>query len=119
MCNKFSSSTIFKLPNGNKRSPDVAWIRKERWEALTEEEQIKFPPIAPDFAIELRTPTDSLSELRAKMLDYQSNGVRLGWLINPQDRQTEIYRIDRPVKIISFPALLNGEDVLPGFVLEF
>ncbi len=114
----FSSSTVFSLPLGSKRSPDVAWVRRDRWEALTQDEREKFPPIAPDFVIELRSRTDSLADLQQKMAEYLANGVRLGWLINPQDRQVEIYRIDRSVEILQSPVVLSGEDVLPDFTLE-
>jgi Uma2 family endonuclease len=113
----FSSSTIFRLPNGAKRSPDVAWIKLERWEALTEEEREKFPPLTPDFIIELRSKTDRLKTLQEKMQEYIVNGLRLGWLINPQDKEVEIYRIGKPVEIVKLPAVLSGEDVLPGFEL--
>ena len=114
----FSSSTIFKLPLGSQRSPDVAWVALSRWNALTDEERQRFPPLAPDFVVELRSRTDSLSELQAKMVEYRDNGVRLGLLINPQDRQVEIYRMDREVATLQSPASLNCEDVLPGFVLN-
>jgi Uma2 family endonuclease len=114
----FSSSTVFKLPLGSKRSPDVAWVRLNRWETLTQDERDKFPPIAPDFVIELRSRTDSLSDLQQKMEEYLANGVQLGWLINPQDRQVEIYRIDRPVEVLQSPTSLSGEDILPDFTLE-
>ncbi|WP_071188204.1 Uma2 family endonuclease [Trichormus sp. NMC-1] len=114
----FSSSTIFRLPNGAKRSPDVAWIKVERWEALTEEEREKFPPLTPDFIIELRSKSDRLKTLQEKMQEYIDNGLRLGWLINPQDKQVEIYRLGKPVEIVQLPALLSGEDVLPGFELQ-
>jgi Uma2 family endonuclease len=114
----FSSSTIFRIPNGAKRSPDVAWIRVERWEALTEEEREKFPPLTPDFIIELRSKTDRLKTLQEKMQEYIDNGLRLGWLINPQDKQVEIYRLGKPVEIVQLPALLSGEDILPGFELQ-
>jgi Uma2 family endonuclease len=79
----FSSSTVFKLPNGADRSPDATWIQRERWEALTPEQSRKFPPIAPDCAIELRSATDELETLRQKMQEYMDAGVKLGWLINP------------------------------------
>lgn len=105
----FSSSTIFKLPNGSDRSPDAAWIRRERWEALTAEQRRKFPPIAPDFVIELRSATDNLKMLRSKMREYMDAGVLLGWLINPDDQQVEIYNL---------PTNLSGENVLPGFNLN-
>ena len=113
----FSSSTIFRLPNGGDRSPDAAWIALERWEALTEEEQEKFPPLCPDFVIELRSRTDALDPLREKMQEYLNSGLRLGWLINPQQQQAEIYRPNQPVATVQFPVSLSGEDVLPGFVL--
>jgi len=115
----FSSSTIFRLPNGGDRSPDVAWVRLERWSALTEEEQEKFPPICPDFVIELRSRTDAIQPLREKMQEYLNSGLQLGWLINPQQQQVEIYRRDRTVEIVQFPVSLSGEDVLPGFVLNW
>jgi Uma2 family endonuclease len=114
----FSSSTIFKLPLGSQRSPDVAWVESSRWVALTPQEQERFPPIAPDFVIELRSRTDSLTELQAKMQEYIANGVRLGWLVNPQDQQVEIYRIDRSVELLQSPSTVSGEDVLPGFMLN-
>jgi Uma2 family endonuclease len=114
----FSSSTIFKLPLGSQRSPDVAWVELSRWNALSEEDRQKFPPLAPDFVIELRSRTDVLSELQAKMLEYRDNGVRLGLLINPQDRQIEIYRLGREVEILPAPSSVNCDDVLPGFVLN-
>jgi Uma2 family endonuclease len=114
----FSSSTIFTLPNGGKRSPDVAWIVNERWDALSIEEQEKFPKICPDFVIELRSRTDSLTQLQEKMQEYLHSGLRLGWLIDPQNQQVEIYRQNQPVEILSLPTSLSGEDVLPGFILE-
>jgi Uma2 family endonuclease len=114
----FSSSTVFRLPLGSQRSPDLAWVKLDRWEALTVEQRKKFPPLAPDFAIELRSESDRLSDLQAKMREYQENGVRLGWLINPQDRTVEIYRFGQEVEILQSPDSLNGEDVLPDFVLN-
>ena len=114
----FSSSTIFKLPNGGDRSPDAAWIKKERWEALTPEQKRKFPPIAPDFVIELRSVTDSLETLRQKMQEYMNAGVKMGWLINPQQQQVEIYRLGKDVELRNLPTELLGEDILPGFSLS-
>ncbi len=114
----FSSSTIFKLPNGSDRSPDAAWIRKDRWEALTTEQRRKFPPIAPDFVLELRSATDNLKILRSKMDEYIDAGVLLGWLINPQDQQVEIYRREQDVEVRNLPTKLSGENVLPGFNLS-
>ncbi|MCW5317676.1 Uma2 family endonuclease [Nostoc sp. KVJ3] len=114
----FSSSTIFILPNGAKRSPDAAWVKLERWEALTPEQQKKFPPLVPDFLIELRSETDRLSQIQEKMQEYIKNGLRLGWLINPQDRQVEIYRLLKAVEVVQMPAIVSGEDILPGFELQ-
>jgi len=113
----FSSSTIFKLPNGADRSPDAAWIQRERWEALTPEQRRKFPPIAPDFVIELRSATDDLQMLRQKMQEYLDAGVKLGWLINPQQQQVEIYCQGQNVEVRNLPTELSGENVLPGFNL--
>jgi Uma2 family endonuclease len=114
----FDSSTLFKLPKGADRSPDVAWILNDRWNALTPEQQSKFPPIAPDFVIELRSPSDALADLEAKMQEYLDNGVRLGWLIDPQNQQVQIYRQGQPIEVLQSPTTLSGEDVLPGFVLN-
>ncbi len=114
----FDSSTCFKLPNGANRSPDVAWIRKDRWDTLTAKQKEKFPPIAPDFVLELMSPSDTLRETQEKMREYIDNGVKLGWLINPKMRQIEIYRLGQPVEILTSPQELSGEDVLPGFILN-
>lgn len=113
----FSSSTVFNLPGGGDRSPDAAWIKLERWESLTPEQQEKFPPLCPDFVIELRSRIDRLTPLQNKMQEYLSSGLRLGWLINPQDRQVEIYRLGQEVEVLTYPVMLLGEDVLPGFEL--
>jgi Uma2 family endonuclease len=114
----FSSSAGFTLPNGSVRSPDAAWIERSRWEALTSAQRKKFSPIAPDFVIELRSETDDLETLQDKMQEYLENGVRLGWLINPQDQQVEVYRTDQGVQRLNLPVDLSGEDVLSGFVLS-
>lgn len=114
----FDSSTCFKLPKGGDRSPDVAWIAIERWNQLSQEQQRKFPPVAPDFVLELLSPTDSLEKTQAKMQEYMSNGVRLGWLIDRDNRYVEIYRSNESVEALTNPAQLSGEDVLPGFFLN-
>ncbi|MEM9219185.1 MAG: Uma2 family endonuclease [Cyanobacteria bacterium P01_F01_bin.150] len=114
----FSSSTIFRLPNGGKRSPDVAWVNRERWESLTPKQQEKFPPICPDFVIELRSRTDVLSDLQEKMKEYIDSGLQLGWMLDPRQEQAEIYRPNQDVEIISFPTCLSGETVLPKFKLS-
>ncbi|MDP5338739.1 MAG: Uma2 family endonuclease [Nodularia sp. (in: cyanobacteria)] len=118
----FDSSTEFKLPNGAYRCPDAAWVKLERWEALTKDEKRRFPPLCPDFVIELRSESDSLTKLRAKMLEYQENGARLGWLIDPQTPAVEIYRPGQDVEVLNFsfdqPPQLSGETVLPSFILD-
>ncbi|WP_414575183.1 Uma2 family endonuclease [Anabaena sp. CCY 9402-a] len=114
----FDSSTCFKLPNGADRSPDAAWIKLERWDALTEEQKEKFPPICPDFVIELLSPSDSLKVAQEKMREYIDNGVILGFLINRKSRQVEIYREGKEVEVLESPATVSGADVLNGFVLN-
>ena len=114
----FDSSTCFKLPNGADRSPDASWVKLERWNALTDEEKQKFPPICPDFVIELLSPSDSLKTTQEKMEEYIDNGVCLGILINRKFRQVEIYRQGREVEVLDSPATVSGEDVLKGFVLN-
>jgi Uma2 family endonuclease len=114
----FDSSTCFKLPNGADRSPDASWIPLEKWNTLTTEQKQKFPPICPDFIIELRSKTDSLKSLQEKMQEYLANGTRLGWLIDPLTKKVEIYRTGKEVEILDCPMTLSGEDVLPNFTLN-
>ncbi len=114
----FDSSTCFNLPNGGDRSPDVAWVKLEKWNQLSPEQQKRFPPIAPDFALELLSPSDSLEKIQAKMQEYMASGVRLGWLIDRDNRHVEIYRVGHPVEVLKNPDQLSGEGVLPGFVLD-
>lgn len=109
----FSSSTIFSLPTGGDRSPDVAYVSLEKWENLTSEEREGFPPICPDFVIELRSKSDQLKQLQEKMQEYLDSGLKLGWLINPQQKQVEIYRQNQEVEVLNMPVNLSGEDVLP------
>ena len=113
----FDSSTEFKLPNGANRSPDVAWIKNERWEALTADERKKFPPLCPDFVIELRSDTDRLATLQAKMQEYIDNGALLGWLIDPLQKKVWVYRPNTAAECLENPATVSGDPVLPGFVL--
>jgi Uma2 family endonuclease len=113
----FDSSTGFTLPNGAIRSPDVSWVSRERWESLTPEQKKGFVPLCPDFVIELRSESDSLATLQAKMREYLDNGTRLGWLIDPRNRQVEIYRPVTEVERLVNPIELSGEEVLPGFIL--
>ncbi|MDB9491595.1 Uma2 family endonuclease [Dolichospermum circinale CS-534/05] len=114
----FGSDVGFILPNGAIRSPSAAWMKLERWDALTEEEKEKFPPICPDFLIELMSPSDSFKTTQEKMQEYIDNGVRLGILINRKSRQVEIYRPGKEVEVLDSPDTVSGEDVLRGFVLN-
>ncbi len=114
----FDSSTEFNLPSGGDRSPDAAWVRMERWDSLTEEEQERFPPICPDFVIELRSKTDNFKQLQAKMQEYIGSGLRLGWLIDRKQKIVEVYRPGVEVEVLESPATVSGENVLPGFVLD-
>ena len=114
----FDSSTGFKLHNGADRSPDAAWVKLDRWNLLSREQQQRFAPICPDFVVELLSPSDNLATLQAKMQEYPDNSVQLGWLINRQTRQVEIYRADRSVNVVDNPESLSGEDVLFGFTLR-
>jgi Uma2 family endonuclease len=113
----FDSSTGFKLPNGAVRSPDAAWVKQDRLDALKPDPE-NFLPLAPDFVTELRSASDRLKPLQEKMKEYQDNGVRLGWLLNPKDQTVEIYRTGRENQVLQLPPSLSGEDVLPGFVLD-
>ena len=114
----FDSSCGFTMPNGAVLSPDASWILLSRWEGLTEAERDRFAPISPDFVIELRSPSDRLTVVRDKMVEYMDNGVRLGWLIDPQDKRVHIYRPGQPVETLEEPDTVSGAPVLPGFVLE-
>jgi Uma2 family endonuclease len=118
----FDSSTVFVFPSGARRSPDVSWIKLERWNQLTQAQQDGFPPLAPDFVIELVSPSDlknqRYEDLQAKMQEYIDNGVQLGWLIEPAAKTVEIYRPDKQVEVLNNPRTLSGESVLSGFVLD-
>ena len=114
----FDSSGGFKLPNGADRSPDAAWLKLEHWDTLTSEQKVRFIPMSPDFVIELLSPSDSLRVAQDKMNEYRDNGTRLGWLINQESRQVEIYRPSQEVEVLQSPATLSGETILCGFILN-
>ncbi|MEO0835554.1 MAG: Uma2 family endonuclease [Cyanobacteria bacterium J06642_3] len=118
----FDSSTVFVLPNGARKSPDASWIKLERWNQLTPKQQDGFPPIVPDFVIDLVSPSDlknqRYEDLQAKMQEYIDNGVKLGWLIEPKSKKVEIYRSGQDPEIIENPQNVSGEDILLGFVLD-
>lgn len=114
----FDSSSGFQLPNGAIRSPDTAWVAKDRWESLTVEQRQGFAPICPDFVLELASESDSVSVLQGKMREYIENGARLGWLIVPKAAYLEIYRAGQSVERLDKPKTLLGESVLPGFIMS-
>lgn len=113
----FGSSTGFQLPNNAIRSPDAAWVRLARWQALTPDQRKKYVPLCPDFVVELRSVGDELMDLQAKMREYLENGLQLGWLLDPETETVEVYRSDQSVETLEKPTSLSGESVLPGFVL--
>lgn len=114
----FDSSTGFTLPNGAVRSPDASWLKRDRWDDLTQEQKERFSPVCPDFIAELRSATDCLKRLQSKMREYRDNGAKLGWLIDLETRKVEIYRPNQEVEVLESPATLSGETVLPEFVLN-
>ena len=114
----FDSSTMFALPNGARRSPDGSWVKRERWNSLTKREKAGFVPLCPDFVVELRSPSDRLSRVRAKMVEYMENGALLGWLIDPFEFRVHVYRPDHEVVILESPETVSGDPLLPGFTLN-
>lgn len=114
----FDSSAGFKLPNGSTYAPDVAWVKQERWDLLTSDQQESYAPLCPDFVIELRSKSDTIKELNEKMREYIDNGTQLGWLIDPKSRKVWIHRPDHPPEEILQPETLSGDPILPGFILK-
>lgn len=114
----FCSTTGFRLPNGAMRSPDFSWIKKSLWDALSDEERNVFPPLCPDFVVEIRFPSHNLIYLFDKMQEYIENGAQLGWLIDPIDGQVLIYRPNCDVETIQTHAVIKGDPILPGFELD-
>lgn len=114
----FASSTGFTMPNGAIRSPDASWIKREKWESLTNQQKERFGPWCPDFVVELSSPSDRLSDLRNKMLEYMENGAALGWLIHPFKRQVYVYRPNEDVVILNDPEIISGDPFLRDFTLN-
>lgn len=114
----FDSSAGFTLSNGAVRSPDASWVERSRWASLTLAQRRKFAPLCPDFVIELRSPSDSLSIAQAKMQEYLENGARLGWLMDPEQKRVYVYRPGAPVQRLENPEKVSSDPVLPGFVLD-
>jgi Uma2 family endonuclease len=114
----FDSSAGFMLPNGALRSPDAAWVRRERWDALRPDQREKFPPLCPDFVVELRSPSDRLSVLQRRLRELIRNGAQLGWLIDPRRRSVHVYRSGESVQTLLAPTSIAGDPLMPGFMLD-
>lgn len=114
----FDSNTGFTLPDGSMMSPDAAWIAWPRWNALSQADQERFSPICPDFVIELRSPSDSLTDLQDKMRDWVANGAELAWLVDPSRKTVEIYRPGKAMEEQVGQSAVWGEGSVGGFVLE-
>ncbi|CAN5620238.1 MAG: Uma2 family endonuclease [Actinomycetota bacterium] len=114
----FDSNGGFILPNGALRAPDASWVSRDRLSNLTAGQKRKFLPLCPDFAVELRSPSDALEKIEAKMREYIENGARLAWLLDPEERKAHIYKADGSVEILDNPESLSGAPELPGFTLE-
>ena len=109
---------MFALPNQARRSPDASWVKRERWDSLTERQQNSFPPICPDFVVELRSPTDRLPQVCDKMVEYLENGALLGWLIDPFEFRVYVYRPGHELVILDNPDTVSADPLLPGFTLN-
>jgi len=114
----FGSSTIFALPNGAWRMPDVSWYKREKWDRLTDEEKEDFARLCPDFVVELRSPNEEVSVLLSKMSEYIANGASLGWMIDPNTRRVYVYQPDEGVIVLQNPETVSGEPLLPSFTLN-
>ena len=114
----FGTDTGFTLPNGAIRGPDASWVRREKWDSLTHEQKERFAPICLDFTVEVRSPSDNLTELYLKMFEYLENGTSLGWLIDPFKRQVYVYRPDQETVVLDNPESVSGDPLLPGFKLN-
>jgi Uma2 family endonuclease len=114
----FDSSVGFILPNGAMRSPDAAWVRRERWDALSQDQREKFPPLCPDFVVELRSPSDRLSTLQRRVRELVRNGAQVGWLIDPRRPSVHVYRAGEAVQTLLAPISVSAEPLLPGFILD-
>ena len=114
----YGPSAGYTLPNGAIRGPDASWVRRDRLTVFTDEELEKFAHLCPDFAAEVRSPSDTLTELQDKMDEYIANGAQLGWLIDPYEARVYIYRPGQAVECLENPATISGDPVLPGFVFN-
>jgi len=114
----FDSSAGFTLPNGAVKSPDAAWLRLERWQTLSDQDKAAFAPICPDFVVELKSASDRLKDVQAKMQEYIENGTVLSWLIDRQKHQVHIYRPDASIEILDHPSSVSGDPIMQGFTLD-
>ncbi|MCY7405958.1 MAG: Uma2 family endonuclease, partial [Alkalinema sp. CAN_BIN05] len=114
----YDSSTGFRLPHGAIRSPDAAWVCQSSWDALTPEQRKKWVPLCPDFVVELKSPSDDIADLQTKMLEYQENGLKMGWFIDPDQQVVEVYQADRPVELLNNPQEISADGIMSGFVLK-
>jgi Uma2 family endonuclease len=114
----FDSSTGFTLPNTAVRSPDASWVRREKWYALSQQQQERFAPLCPDFAVEIRSRWQTLKAQQDKMQEYLDNGTQLAWLINPRERRVYVYRPGEEVEVLIDSATISAEPTLKGFVLQ-
>ena len=114
----FGNTAGFILPNGAIRSPDASWIKRERWDSLSEQQRKKFARFCPDFAVEIRSPSDTLTDLYLKMFEYLENGMSLGWLIDPFKRQVYVYRPNEQTVVLENPEMVSADPLLPGFTLN-
>jgi Uma2 family endonuclease len=114
----FDSSTGFTLPDSAVLSPDASWVKRERWDALSEDEQEGFAPLCPDFVIELRSRWNTLKAQQAKMQEYLDNGTQLAWFIDPRNRRVFIYRPSEDVEVLTDAASISADPILKGFVLQ-
>lgn len=116
----FSSSTGFLLPNGAMRSPDACWISEERWKEVPEDQKQKFLPLVPEFIVEIKSPGDSIKDLKVQMEDWIESGVRLAWLVDPNAKNVYVYRSKKAVeKLNGFDQVLKAEEIMPGFEFDF
>ncbi|HKG58299.1 MAG TPA: Uma2 family endonuclease [Pyrinomonadaceae bacterium] len=114
----FGNTAGFILPNGAIRSPDASWIKQEKWDSLTAQQRKRFGPFCPDFAVELRSPSDNLAPLYVKMFEYMENGASLGWLIDPFKRKVYVYRPNEETVVLDNPETVSADPLLPGFTLN-
>ena len=115
----YESSAGFKLPDTSVRSPDAAWLSNAAWEQLTPEQRRRFPPVCPEFMLEVKSPSDALADLQAKMQEYLANGMQLGFLLHIEAETAYVYRPSQPAATVrGYDQELSGEPVLPSFRLD-